>query len=124
MRVRSSSRLNGFMMKSSAPASIAFVFSAPSLAVSMITGNTAVSLVRAKLLADGVAVGLRHHHVEQDEIRLRRYRELQSGVAVVGRDDLVVVSLEDGLQQAHVLGNVVDHENPSGVVGHGMRASQ
>ena len=43
MRVSSSSRLNGFGMKSSAPASIALVFSDPSLAVSMITGSTAVS---------------------------------------------------------------------------------
>ena len=43
MRVSSSSRSNGFGMKSSAPASIAFVFSGPSLAVSMITGSTAVS---------------------------------------------------------------------------------
>ena len=43
MRVSSSSRLNGFGMKSSAPASIAFVFSDPSLAVSMITGSIAVS---------------------------------------------------------------------------------
>ena len=43
MRVSSSSRLNGFVMKSSAPASIAFVFSDPSLAVSMITGSIAVS---------------------------------------------------------------------------------
>ena len=43
MRVSSSSWLNGFGMKSSAPASIAVVFSDPSLAVSMITGNIAVS---------------------------------------------------------------------------------
>ncbi len=39
----SSSWLNGFGMKSSAPASIAFVFSCPMLDVTMITGSTAVA---------------------------------------------------------------------------------
>jgi len=50
MRVSSSSRLNGFVMKSSAPASIDLVFSAPSLAVSMITGSTAVSSCSRSIL--------------------------------------------------------------------------
>src|SRR5207237_998568 len=42
-RTRSSSWLNGFGMKSSAPASIALFFSAPTLDVTMITGSIAVS---------------------------------------------------------------------------------
>ena len=42
-RVNSSSWLNGFGRKSSAPASIALVFSWPILEVTMITGSTAVS---------------------------------------------------------------------------------
>ena len=39
----SSSWLNGFSMKSSAPASIARVLSSPMLDVTMITGSTAVA---------------------------------------------------------------------------------
>ena len=42
-RVSSSPWLNGFGMKSSAPASIASVFSGPMLDVTMITGSSAVS---------------------------------------------------------------------------------
>ena len=42
-RVSSSPWLNGLGMKSSAPASIASVFSGPMLEVTMITGRSAVS---------------------------------------------------------------------------------
>ena len=40
-------------------------------------------LALAEPAADGVAVELRHHDVEQDEVRFRRLGELEGGVAVV-----------------------------------------
>ena len=67
-RTSSSSWLNGFGMKSSAPASIAFFFSGPMLEVTMITGSTAVVLALAERLAYRVSVHPRHDHVEQDQI--------------------------------------------------------
>ena len=103
-------------MKSSAPASIAFVFSGPALAVSMITGSTAVSSLLAEPPADLIAIELRHHDVEENEIRLCGFGELQRGATVGRRDDLVAVGREDGLEQAHVLEDVVDDEDPCGAV--------
>jgi hypothetical protein len=84
----------------------------------MITGNT------AKPLADGEAVGLRHHHVEQHEVRARRKGKIERGLAVRRRDDVVAMRVENGFEQAHVLGNVVDDEDPCSVVAHRMPPSQ
>ena len=81
-RVSSSLWLNGLGMKSSAPASIAFVFSWPMLDVTMITGSTAVSSF-ARSGADRVTVDAGHHHVEEDEVRLSRLDELERRLAVV-----------------------------------------
>ena len=39
-------------------------------------------------------------------------------MAVGGRDDLVAVRLEHRLEQAHVLADVVDHEDPPGMLAH------
>jgi hypothetical protein len=58
-------------MKSSAPGSIACVFSGPVLDVIMITGSTAVSARPAEPPADRIAVHLRHHHVEEHEVGIR-----------------------------------------------------
>ena len=74
--------------------------------------------------ADGETVGLRHHHVEQDEIRLRRPGELERGMSVGGRDDVVALRLQHRLEEAHVLGDVVDHEDPCGGVAHRPRRPQ
>ena len=79
----------GLGMKSSAPASIALVFSVPTLDVTMITGSTAVSSLLAEPSAHGVAVQPRHHDVEQDQVRLRRACQLERCVALGGRDDFV-----------------------------------
>ncbi len=65
---------------------------------------------------DGVTVEPRHHDVEQDEVRVRRLGELEGGVTVVGDDDVVAAWSEHGLEQAHVLGDVVDDEDPCGAV--------
>jgi hypothetical protein len=75
-------------------------------------------LLLAKPPADGEAVGVRHHHVEQHEVGLRRQGQVERSLAVRGRDDVVAVSVEHGLEQADVLGDVVDHEDPSSVVAH------
>ena len=80
-------------------------------------------LPRTQLPADGVAVEPGHHHVEQHEVRGSRESELEGAVAVHRRDDVVAVRLEHGLEESHVLGNVVDDED-SGVVAHGPPPSQ
>ena len=82
----------------------------------MITGSTAVSLALAEPPANRVAVQVRHHDIEEDEVRLRRHGKLERGAAVSGRDDLVTAGREDGFEQAHVLGDVVDDQDPGGVV--------
>ena len=75
----SSSWSNGFGMKSSAPASIAFVFSGPIARRDHDHRQHRRLLALAEPPADGVAVRLRHHDVEQDEVRLRRLGELERG---------------------------------------------
>jgi len=74
--------------------------------------------------AHGEAVRLRHHHVEQNKVRFGRSGELECSPAVSGGDDVVALSLEHCLEQAHVLGNVVDHEDPGSVVAHRPSTSQ
>src|SRR5262245_321043 len=78
----------------------------------------------AEAFADNQAVGRRHHHVEQDEIGLGRDGEFERAVAVRCGDDLVPLSLEHRLEQADVLGDVVDDEDPSGLLAHRVPPSQ
>jgi len=40
-------------------------------------------------------------------------------MAVGGRDDLVAVRFQHRLEQAHVLADVVDHEDPPRTLAHG-----
>ena len=110
--------MNGFGMKSSAPAWMAFVFSWPMLDVTMITGSTAVVLIGAKPGADRVAVEARHHHVEQDQVGLVRFDDLECRNAVARGEHVVPTRREHRLEQADVLGDVVHHEDPSRALSH------
>jgi hypothetical protein len=123
MRVSNSSRLNGFGMKSSAPAAIAVCFSEPSLAVSMITGSAAVCCCLRSCLQTARPSG-GHRHVEQHEVRPGGYGKLERSEPVGGRDDVVPLTLEHGLQQANVLRDVVDDEDPPGAVAHRLPPPQ
>ena len=79
----------------------------------------------AELAADGVAVRRRHQDVEQDEIGLLRVGQLEGCAPVRRRDDLVAARLEQRLEQAHVLGDVVNDEDPGAAVdAHCSTASQ
>ena len=124
MRVRSSSRSNGFGMKSSAPASIAVVFSEPSLAVSMITGRTAVSSCARSCLQTARPSG--GGIITSSSTRSGFADNASSSAAstVRGRDNVVAMGVKHRLEQAHVLGNVVDHEDPCTVVAHCLPPSQ
>ena len=62
--------------------------------------------------ADLDAVLARHHHVEQDQIGRLRARGDQRLVAVPGRDDLVALPREAGLQDLEVGRVVVDDQDP------------
>ena len=70
-------------------------------------------VVLAQPAADGVAVEPGHHHVEQDQVGLLRVDELESREAVGRGDDVVSVRREHRLEQPHVLGDVVDDEDPA-----------
>jgi hypothetical protein len=76
-------------------------------------------LLLAQPLAHGEAVGWRHHHVEQHQVWVRRPGKIERSVTARGRDDVIAVSLEHRLEQAHVLGDVVDHQDPRVPVAHG-----
>ena len=81
-------------------------------------------LLLAELPADGEAVGWGHHHVEQHEVRLGGDGQLERSEPVRGRDDVVALTLEHGLQEAHVLRHVVDDEDPPGAAVHRLPPSQ
>ena len=70
-------------MKSSAPASMAFVFSWPMLEVTMITGSIAVASFRGAR-ANGVAVEAGHHHVQEDQVGIFGLDELEARVPSFG----------------------------------------
>ena len=79
-------------------------------------GENGRLLARAESATDLVAVGLRHEDVEEDEIGLRRHGELERDVAVRRSDDVVALGHEHGPEQAHILGDVVDDEDPAAVL--------
>jgi hypothetical protein len=64
----------------------------------------------AKPPADRITVHLGHHDVEEHDVGIRALNELKGRRAVGGRHHLVAVRLEHGLEEPHVLGDVVDHE--------------
>ena len=65
-------------MKSSAPASIEWIFSWSPLAVTMTTGRKAVAGSLRIRRQTSYAVEVRHHHVEEHQVRLGG-RELEPG---------------------------------------------
>ena len=77
-------------------------------------------LVLAEPPADRVPVHPWHDDVEEHEIGARRLDALERREPVPGRDDLVAARAEHRLEQAHVLGEVVDDEDSCGVVAHGV----
>ena len=68
-------------------------------------------VIRLQLAADLDAVLARHHHVEQDEIGRLRARGDQRLIAVSGRDDLVALPRQAGLEDLEIGRVVVDHQN-------------
>ena len=62
--------------------------------------------------ADFHPVHLGHHDIQQDQVRLLRSRERQGFFAVGGREDLIPVGGEAGLEDVQVHGVVVRDENP------------
>ena len=75
-------------------------------------------LARAEPAADGIAVQAGHHHVEQDQVGLVRLDELERGEAVARGDHVVPARREHRLEQADVLGHVVDDEDPGRPLSH------
>ena len=73
-------------------------------------------LARSELPADLEAVELRHHDVEQHEVRARRPCDLERLPAVARRDDLVATRHQHGLEEPDVLGDVVGDEYPGAVL--------
>ena len=60
------------------------------------------------------AVHPRHHHVEQDEVRLPVKRHAQRVEAVLGAGDLIVFGRQLGLQQSGIGRHIVDDQDPGG----------
>ena len=77
-------------------------------------------VVRAKPPADGVSVDVRHHDVEENEIRFLGFGGFERGSPIRGGDDVVCTCGEHGLEQMHVLGNVVHDEDSCLVLTHGQ----
>ena len=67
--------------------------------------------VGLELTADLDAIHLGHHDVEQDQVRELLAGHGQRLLPVGGRDDVVALSREPGLQDVHVHGVVVDHQD-------------
>ena len=67
-------------------------------------------LARSELPADLEAVELRHHDVQQHEVRPRRPCDLESLPAIARRDDLVATRHQHRLEEPDVLGDVVGDE--------------
>jgi hypothetical protein len=68
---------------------------------------------------------MRHHDIEEHEVRIRGLDELESGAAVGGRDDVLAAGCKNGLEQAQVFGDVVHDEDPRvAVAAHRPRPSQ
>jgi hypothetical protein len=68
-------------------------------------------LVRAQALAHRIAVEPGHEDVEQHQIRLLGFHDRECFGAVARGDDVVPLRREHRLEQAHVLGDVVDDED-------------
>ena len=64
--------------------------------------------------ADLIAVHLRHHDVEQHEVDVALGGERERLRAGAGGDDLVTARREHGFEQADVLDQIVDDEDPRG----------
>ena len=75
-------------------------------------------LIRAQPAADGVSVEVRHHDVEEDEIRFLGLGCFERGSPIRSGDDVVAACAEHRLQQAHVLRDVVDDEDSRLVLTH------
>ena len=74
-------------------------------------GQHRCRLIRAQALADCIAVELGHEDVQEHEIRLFRFDDLERGRAVTSGDDVVAFRDQHRLEQSNVLGDVVDDED-------------
>ncbi len=73
--------------------------------------------VEPQALADFEAAELRHHHIEQHEVRLPIAHCAQGGFAVGHSADLVIGVAEVGFQQFSAVRVVLGHEDTRGGVG-------
>ena len=71
--------------------------------------------VRLELPADLDAVLARHHDVEENQIRRLCPRDGERLVAILGRDHLVALARQAGLQDLEVGRVVVDDQDPGGL---------
>ena len=65
----------------------------------------------AQFLTDPVAIELRHHHVEHDQIRVAFLEAFQGLGSVAGRDDVVPDHREPGFEDPADTGLVIHYED-------------
>ena len=115
-RATTSSGWNGFVTKSTAPASSPRTFSrASSSAERKMTAASAVGGVGLEPAAGLVAVHPRHEHVEQDERRPRAQRHPQGVLAARRHQQLVAAPVERLAEDVEVRGVVVDQQDAVGI---------